>query len=67
MAAAEQGRKTHLNEHLGAAVALGGGAVHRHGLPVAGELQGDVLLHELLDHLWEDKKSQLEGLPNNYR
>lgn len=49
--AADPGRKAHLHEHLGAAVALGGGAVHRHGLPVTGELQGDVLLHELLDDL----------------
>lgn len=43
--------KTRLHKHLGATVALGWGAIHRHGLPVTGELQGDVLLHELLDHL----------------
>lgn len=48
--------KTYLNKHLGTAVTLSGSAVHRHGLPVAGELQSYVLLHELLDHLLEDKE-----------
>ena len=47
---------TDLHEHLGTAVALGRGAVGGHGLPVAGELQGEVLLHQLLDHLLEEVK-----------
>lgn len=45
---------TDLHEHLGATVTLAGSAVHGHGLPVTGELQGEVLLHELLDHLLKD-------------
>lgn len=48
--------KTYLDKHLGTTVTLSGRAVHRHGLPVAGELQSYVLLHELLDHLLEDKE-----------
>lgn len=52
----EKKGKTNLNKHLGTTVTLSGSAVHRHGLPVAGELQSYILLHELLDHLLEDKE-----------
>lgn len=48
--------ETSLHKHLGATIALSGSAVHRHGLPVTGELQSDILLHELLDHLLEETK-----------
>lgn len=48
--------KTYLNKHLGTTVTLSWSAVHRHGLPVTGELQSHVLLHELFDHLLEDKE-----------
>lgn len=51
---------TDLHEHLGATIALSGGAVHRHGLPVTGELQGEVLVHQLLDDLLEDM--EIRGL-----
>ena len=44
-------KRMYLDEHLGATIALAWGAVHRHGLPVTGELQGEVLLHQLLDDL----------------
>lgn len=47
-----------LDEHLGATIALGGGAVHGHGLPVTGELQGEVLLHQLLDDLQTHTQAQ---------
>lgn len=46
--------KTCLHKHLGTTVTLSRSAVHRHGLPVTGELQSDVLLHQLLDHLLVD-------------
>lgn len=45
---------TNLHEHLGATITLSRGAVHGHGLPVTGELQSEVLLHQLLDHLLDD-------------
>lgn len=48
----ELDEETHLHKHLGTTVTLSGSAVHGHGLPVTGELQSDVLPHELLDHLW---------------
>lgn len=47
-------KETHLHKHLGTTITLGGSAVHRHGLPVTGELQSDILLHELLDDLLKD-------------
>lgn len=47
-------KETCLHKHLGTTIALSGSAVDRHGLPVTGEFQGDVLLHELLDHLLEN-------------
>lgn len=47
---------THLDEHLGTTITLRWSAVHRHGLPVTGELQSEVLPHELLDHLLEDEE-----------
>ncbi len=56
--------ETCLHKHLGATVTLSGSAVHRHGLPVTGELQSDVLLHELLDHLLED--TEVKQLELNY-
>lgn len=46
----------YLDKHF-AHGAVFGGAVHRHGLPVSGELQGEVLLHQLLD----DLRSQMDG------
>lgn len=46
--------RTDLDKHFGTTVTFGWGAVHRHGLPVTGELQSEVLLHELFDHLLED-------------
>ena len=42
---------TYLNEHLALGAMLGGGAEDGHGLAVAGELQGELLLHQLFDHL----------------
>lgn len=48
------GPRPYLDKHLaaGRVVARAGGrAVHRHGLAVAGKLQGALLLHQLLDHL----------------
>lgn len=51
----EEGKtETDLHKHLGTTITLRGCAVHGHGLPVTGELQSDILLHELLDHLLED-------------
>lgn len=47
-----------LHKHLGTAITLRGGAVHGHGLPVTGELQSEVLPHELLDHLLEDTEKR---------
>lgn len=52
--AIKETEKTDLHKHLGTTFTLRGGAVHRHGLPVTGELQSEVLLHELLDHLLEN-------------
>jgi len=49
-----RGDGAHLDEHLvahGGAGGLGRGAVDGHGLAVAGELQGELLLHQLLDDL----------------
>lgn len=46
----------HLDKHF-AHGAVFGGAVNGHGLPVSGELQGEVLLHQLLD----DLMGQTEG------
>ena len=43
--------RTDLNKHLSATITLSWGAIHRHGLPVTGELQSKVLLHKLLHHL----------------
>lgn len=45
---------TDLNKHLvsrGRPVEFIGGTEDRHGLPVSGELQGELLPHQLLDHL----------------
>lgn len=39
---------------------LVGGAVDRHGLPVSRELQSELLLHQLLDHLIPQKDRQCE-------
>lgn len=50
----ERKKETDLHKHLGTTITLGGCAVYGHGLPVTGELQSDILLHELLDHLLED-------------
>ena len=45
----------YLDEHLAdGGAGLVGGAVHRHGLPVSGELQGEFLLHQLHDHLTDN-------------
>lgn len=52
----ESKTETYLHKHLGATITLGGSAVHRHGLPVTGELKSDVLLHEMLDHLLKNKE-----------
>lgn len=44
----------HLHKHLaalGLGVRTGRCAVHRHGLAVPGELEGELLPHELLDDL----------------
>lgn len=49
---------TDLHEHLGTTITLSWGAVHGHGLPVTGELQSEVLLHEVLDHLLEDTEKR---------
>lgn len=47
----------YLDEHLAdGGAGLVGGAVHRHRLPVSGELQGELLLHQLLDHLGERRR-----------
>ena len=51
--------RTDLHEHLGTTITLSGGAVHGHGLPVTGELQSEVLLHELLDHLLGDTETRV--------
>lgn len=50
----ERKTETSLHKHLGTTITLRGSAVDGHGLPVTGELQSDVLPHELLDHLLED-------------
>ena len=41
----------YLDKHLAHGGAIVGGAVDRHGLPVSGELQGELLPHQLLDYL----------------
>lgn len=53
--------KTCLHKHLGPTVTLGRSAVHRHGLPITGELQSDILPHQLLDHLLVD--TEIRCLP----
>lgn len=40
-----------LDEHLALGARLDGSAVDRHGLAVARELKGELLLHQLPDHL----------------
>lgn len=42
-----------LDEHFTLGARLDGGAVDRHGFAVTRELQGELLLHQLLDHLKE--------------
>ena len=49
-----------LDEHLALGARFDGGAVDRHGLAVAGELQGELLLHQLPDHLTDDKEGEKE-------
>ena len=43
--------KTYLHKHLALRTSFSGVAVHGHGLAVAGELQSELLLHQLPDHL----------------
>lgn len=51
----------YLDKHLAhGRTRLVGGAVDRHGLPVSGELQGDLLPHQLLDDLVRQKDRQSE-------
>lgn len=44
-----------LDEHLALGARTDGGAVDRHGLAVTRELQGELLLHQLPDHLVVEK------------
>ena len=47
-----------LDEHLALRARLDGGAVHRHGLAVTRELQGELLLHQLSDYLMDEKDGE---------
>lgn len=47
-----------LDEHLALRARLDRGAVHRHGLAVTRELQGELLLHQLSDHLMDEKDGE---------
>ena len=44
-----------LDEHLALGPWLDGGAVDGHGLAVTRELQSELLLHQLLDHLRDEE------------
>lgn len=49
---------THFDKHLASHWGFGGlgrRAVNRHGLPVSGELQCELLFHQLLHHLFENE------------
>lgn len=63
----ERKKETSLHKHLGTTITLSGSAVHGHGLPVTGELQSDVLLHELLDHLLEDTEIKAKRQSSQHR
>lgn len=47
-----------LDEHLALGARLDGGAVDRHGLAVTRELQGELLLHQLPDHLMDENEGE---------
>lgn len=51
---------SYLNKHLALGAGLNGCAVHRHGLPVARKLQGEVLLHQLPDYLSKSKELRVK-------
>lgn len=63
----ERKKETGLHKHLGTTITLRGCAVYRHGLPVTGELQSDILLHELLDHLLEDTEMKAKRQSSRHR
>ncbi len=50
----------YLDKHLAHWRTIVGGAVDRHGLPVSGELQGELFPHQLLDHLIRHQDRQSE-------
>ena len=45
-----------LDEHLALGARLDWRAVDGHGLAVTGELQGELLLHQLFDHLMDTNR-----------
>lgn len=47
-----------LDEHLALGTGLYRGAVDRHGLAVTRELQSELLLHQLPDHLLDEKEGE---------
>lgn len=53
-----------LDEHLALGARLDGGAVDRHGLAITRELQGELLLHQLPDHLTDENEGEKS---RNYR
>lgn len=63
----ERKKETDLHKHLGTTITLRGSAVYGHGLPVTGELQSDILLHELLDHLLEDTDVKAQRQSSRHR
>lgn len=46
--------QSYFDEHLALGARFDRGAIDRHGLPVSRELQGELLLHQLSDHLMDD-------------
>lgn len=49
-----------LDKHLALGARLGGGAEDRHGLAVTRELQGELFLHQLPDHLLGGEEEEVK-------
>lgn len=55
--------RRHLDKHLAnRGTSFVGSAVHRHGLPVSGELESEFLLHQLFDDLRETYYSKMRAI-----
>lgn len=56
-----------LDEHFALGAWLDWGAVDRHGLAVTGELQGELLLHQLSDHLMDEQEGEKNTMTGRRR